>query len=74
MIMNQLITIQVFLFPFSAVNAGRIQNGWKLERKLKILKGFHLLKDFSSMSEPGSKRILKLKFLLLKFNKINKNN
>ena len=44
--MSLLITLQVFSFPFSAVSAGKIPNGWKLERKLRTLKVFHLLQDF----------------------------
>ena len=36
--MNLLTITQEFLFLFSAASAGKIPNGWKLERKLKVFK------------------------------------
>jgi len=60
--MNLLTITQEFLFLFSAASAGKIPNGWKLERKLKVFREFHLLQDFSFMLRQDSKKILKRKF------------
>jgi hypothetical protein len=47
--MKWLIITQEYLFLFSAANAGRMQNGWKSEKKLQIIQEFHLLKGLRFM-------------------------
>ena len=72
--MKCFIIIQEFSYLFSAANAGKIQSGWKLEKKLKMFLEYHLFKDFWFMWKQDSKKILIQKSLQNKFKKIKKNN
>ena len=56
----------MFSFQYFAVNAGKILNGWKLGKKLKISQIFHLSQDFLLILMRDKKRI--------KFSKNNKKN